>query len=332
MSLTLAEILADAPDIQTKVIVDEFRKSSFLFDNMPFDSMSYPDASGNGWVYSYSRVTTQASAATRLINVEFTPSEAKRTPYTVNLKILGGSFNIDRAVANTGYAAQHIAFQLEQKRKAVIALFNDLIINGDDGNDPVTNSQFDGLDVILTGSSTESATALATDIWDLSSSADIQTNYKDFLKAFEDWLTELDGVPSVLFMNKKVRSIMRMIAKLDSTYTSTLNSFGQQIDTYNGIPMIQLDEKPGATTAIIPVEDRTWGGVTVEDLSDIYAVRFGLDGFHGIVPSDKKSAISMYLPDLKLPGAVKLGELEFITAIALKATKAAGVFRNIKVA
>ena len=38
-----------------------------------------------------------------------------------------------------------------------------------------------------------------------------------------------------------------------------------------------------------------------------------------------------WLPDFSTSGAVKKGEVEMNAAIALKASKAAGVFRNIKV-
>ena len=41
--------------------------------------------------------------------------------------------------------------------------------------------------------------------------------------------------------------------------------------------------------------------------------------------------VQSWLPDFKTPGAVKSGEVEMVAAVALKATKAAAVLRNIKV-
>ena len=38
-----------------------------------------------------------------------------------------------------------------------------------------------------------------------------------------------------------------------------------------------------------------------------------------------------WLPDYRTAGAVKTGEVEMVAAVALKATKAAGVMRKIKV-
>ena len=66
-------------------------------------------------------------------------------------------------------------------------------------------------------------------------------------------------------------------------------------------------------------------------LTDLYAVRFGLDGFHGVsVPGQ---LINTWLPDFSTAGAVKTGEVEMgPVAVVLKATKAAAVLRNVKVA
>ena len=55
-----------------------------------------------------------------------------------------------------------------------------------------------------------------------------------------------------------------------------------------------------------------------------------MDGLHavsfaGVAP------VQTWLPDFSTSGAVKKGEVEMNAAIALKASKAAGVFRNIKV-
>jgi hypothetical protein len=66
-------------------------------------------------------------------------------------------------------------------------------------------------------------------------------------------------------------------------------------------------------------------------LTDLYAVRFGLDGFHG-VSTVGGQIVSQFMPDFTTALAVKRGEVEMgPVAVALKATKAAAVFRNIKV-
>jgi hypothetical protein len=82
---------------------------------------------------------------------------------------------------------------------------------------------------------------------------------------------------------------------------------------------------------VFAVTQNVKGGTGTGGLTDIYAVRFGLDGFHGVsVPGQ---LIKTWLPDFTLAGAVKKGEVEMgPVAVALKASRAAGVLRNVKVA
>jgi len=81
----------------------------------------------------------------------------------------------------------------------------------------------------------------------------------------------------------------------------------------------------------VDVHVSTAGGSGLGGLTDIYAVRFGLDAFHGVsVPGN---LINQWLPDFTTAGAVKKGEVEMgPVAVVLKASKAAGVLRNCKVA
>lgn len=55
--------------------------------------------------------------------------------------------------------------------------------------------EFDGLDAILTGSSTEYKDSIGLDI---SNSAMLDTNYKKFLDVLDEFLSGLDGKPDAL--------------------------------------------------------------------------------------------------------------------------------------
>ncbi|MFA5608306.1 MAG: major capsid protein [Leucobacter sp.] len=73
------------------------------------------------------------------------------------------------------------------------------------------------------------------------------------------------------------------------------------------------------------------GGAAGTGLTDLYAYRVGLDGFHG-VSTIGGELVQTWLPDFTKSGAVKRGEVELgPVAVALKATKAAAVLRNLKV-
>lgn len=316
MPVTLAQAALNVQDDIQIGVIDEFRKSSWLMDNLIFDDSVSPVGAGATLTYGYNRVKTQASAAFRALNAEYTPSEAEKERITVDLKVFGGSYQIDRVLAQLKGLVDEVQFQQAQKIKAASALFNDTAINGDSGVDA---NAFDGLDKALTGSSTE----VDFESIDLSTSALVTTNFQTFLDLVDEMLLTLDGAPSALLMNKKLFGKMRACARRASAYNTSLNEFGQQVEYYGTIPMVDLEEKPGTNNPVVPINGTT--GVT-----SLYAIRIGMDGFHGVSLSGQ-APLFANLPDFSQAGAVKSGDVEMVAAIALKSTKAACVARNIKV-
>lgn len=315
MAVTLAQARLNVQDDLQMGIIDEFRKSNFLLDNLTFDDCVSPTGGGATLTYGYTRLVTQPTAAFRAVNTEYTPSEVSKQRYTVDLKVFGGSYEIDRIIAGMGGIADEVALQASQKVKAASALFNDTVINGDSSTDA---NAFDGLEVALTGSDTEFNTTTAID---LSTSAQVTANYMQFLDMLDEFLTTLDGTPSALMGNTKMCAKLRAVARRAGMYQTTQNDFGQTVEYYGNIPFVDLGAKAGSNEDIV----ETSSGET-----SLYAVRFGLDGFHAISMAGQPP-VRTWLPDFSTAGAVKKGEVEMVAAVALKATKAAGVFRKIKV-
>ena len=231
----------------------------------------------------------------------------------VDLKVFGGAFDIDRVLASTGGIVDEVQFQLQQNVKATQALFSDMVINGDTVSDAYG---FDGLDKALTGSDTEAETSV-----DLSTSALITENYMQFLDELDEMIAKLDGVPSCLLGNSAMMAKLRAVARRASMYQTDKDNWGNIVEYYGGIPLIDLGAKSGSTDPII---------ATQNGKTSLYAVRLGLDGFHAVSMAGQ-SPIKTWLPDFTTAGAVKKGEVEMVAAVALKASKAAAVLRNIKV-
>jgi hypothetical protein len=316
MAITLADVQKNIQDGVVSLVIDEFRKQNFLLDRLTFDDAVSPLGGGATWTYGYTRVTTQATAEGRAIGSDYTAQEAKKDRYTTDLKILGGSYSIDRALAATGGIVSEVEFQQAQKIKAVQALFNDWAINGDSGADA---KQFDGLAKILTGSGTEFNTTTAID---LSTGANITTNAQAFLDLLDAFIKTLDGQPTALMGNSAVMMKIRAVARRAAVYNITKDTWGQQVEAYGPIPLIDLGDKPGSTNPVVP----TVNGETV-----LYAARLGLDGFHGVSFAGQPP-IKVITPDFGRSEAVQTGAVEMIASVALKATKAAAVFKKIKVA
>ena len=325
MAITLQEAKVGMADKVDQNVVDTFRRSSLLLDNLVFDNAISPGTGGSTLTYGYIQLKTPSTAAVRQINSEYTAGEAKREEKTTKAVVMGGKFQIDRVLIGTAGAVDELAFQAEQKIKATANYFNNLVINGNSaGSGNGVLNTFDGLNKLLTGAETEITSAV-----DVSTSALMDSNYNALLDEVDGFLSTLEGKPSMLLMNNKMLTKMRAAARRAGYYSKTRDEFGRQVETYNDIPMYDMGKYyNGANTVdIIP---ETAATSSAEGKTDIYAVSIGLDGFHGISPTGSK-VVNSYMPDLNEPGAVKDGEVELVAGVALKNTNKAGVLRGIKI-
>ena len=316
MAVTLAQARLNVQDDLQAGIIDEFAKSSFILNNIPFADVVSPTGGGATLTYAYTRQITQPTAAFRKVNAEYTPSEVQKQRYTTDLKVFGGSFEIDRIIAGMGGIVDEVTWQANQKVKAASALFSDTIINGNTSTDA---DVFDGLDVALTGSATE-VNAGGTAI-DLSTSEKVTANWQAFLDVLDEFLGELDGTPDALLVNAKMAAKLRAVARRASMYQTTKDNWGRQVEMYGNIPFVDVGAKAGSNAPII---------ATNSNETSIYAVRFGMDAFHAISMAGQPP-VKIWLPEFTSAGAVKKGEVEMVAGCALKTTKSCGVLRKIKV-
>ncbi len=159
MAITLAQAKVGMANKVDQQVIDEFRRGSILMDKLIFDDTVSPGTGGSTLVYGYTQLKTPATAGFRDINTEYTPQVADRQTKSVELKVFGGTFDIDRVIADTSGAVNEVDFQLKEKVKATINLFHNAVINGDK-----SVKGFDGLDKMLVGSSTEINTESVIDL------------------------------------------------------------------------------------------------------------------------------------------------------------------------
>lgn len=317
MAITLEEAKKNVQDDLQMGVIDEFQKSNWILEHIPFDDAVSPTGGGATPTYSYTRLKTQPTAEFREINTEYTPSEVTKERHTVDIKVFGGSYEIDRVIANFGGIVGEVELQQAQKIKAAQALFNDTFINGDVG---VNTKCFDGLDKALTGSSTEYNTEK---VIDLSTSDLVTKNYHYFIDALDEFLGGLDGTPSFIGGNNKLISKIRACARRAGMYQVSTDNWGRQVEHYGDIPFVDFKTKPGTNDEVVKIDG-------TDGTTSLYVGRLAMDGLHavsfaGVAP------VRVWLPDFSTAGAVKKGEVEMNAAIALKSSRAAGVFRKIKV-
>ncbi len=321
MAITLADAKVGMADKVDQQIVDMFRRSSLLLDNMVFDNVISPGTCGSTLTYGYIQLKTPSTAGVRTVGGEYTPGEAKKEKKTTSAIIMGGAFQMDRVLQSTSGAADEMAFQAEQKIKATANYFHNLVINGTSestGEDFVTGT-FDGLKKLLTGTENELTSAVS-----LKTSTELDSNYNAFLDEMDSFISCLDGTPSMLLMNRAMLVKLRSIARRAGYYDRAQDDFGRTVETYAGVPMVDMGKFYNGTAVqdVIPTD--------AQGKTCIYAVSLGLDGFHGISPMGD-GVIQSYLPDLNSPGAVKTGEVELVAGVALKNTLKAAVLKGIAI-
>lgn len=324
MPTSLAQAALNAQTDLDVAVIDEFRTNPLL-DLMVFDDAVNPAGGGGTLTYGYRRLATAPTAGFRAVNAEYAPTEVTTSQVNVDLKILGGSFQVDRVLAKVGPAASGaVALNMSQKIKATQAVFGDAVINGDSA---VTANSFDGLSKALAGSTTED-----TVLVDLTGVQDQTWAFK-VLSVVDDLVSQMDGDVSAILGNRKLVNLIRAAARLTSMYTREPGPRATYVERYGNAVLVDTGLKAGSATDVIPVNvaDPDGAGPLVAGSTALYAVRIGLDGFHGVSTAGGQ-LVAQYAPDFTTPGAVKTGEVELgPVAVALKATKAAAVKRNIKV-
>lgn len=244
MVVTLAQAQQNAQTDLDVSVIDEFRTNQIM-DLLQFDDAVNPAGGGATLTYGYRRLVALTDAAFRAINSEYTPSEVTTEQFTVDLKVLGGSFQIDRVLSRIGpRASGEVALQMGQKIKATQAKFGDSVINGDSDADP---DGFDGLSKALRGSTTED-----TDLHDWSDTMDEAQSFQ-VLEDLDEFLALLNGEPGAIIGNRRAIAKIRSAARRTSQYTRTPGPGATSLESYGNARLIDAGQKAGTNTDVITV-------------------------------------------------------------------------------
>lgn len=335
MSMTLEEIKKGMSDKVFGKIVDIFLRESAILQKLPFDDCVSASGGGSTMTYKYLRKVLPATAQFRKLNGEYTASMATKKEYEAALAIMGGEVKLDRVLNKVAGKYDNLAYQIEEHIKAVVSLFHYTLVNGDAVTTAATDApEFEGLDSMLAGTSTEFNAGKSID---LSNITNLKNNADEFYEALM-LLVQTTGADALL-MNTDMITKVQTVARVLGYKTETEEAFGKRAVSLDGVRFMDLQnhytvqEGIAVPNAVVKKNlTRTVGGAEATGLTDIYAVKFDVnDGFHGI-SLNGSAVIEQFLPDFNAPGVVKQAEVEMIAATVLKNTQHAGVLRNIKIA
>ncbi len=338
MPVTLAQAQVNVQNDIDYAVIDNLRRYSWLMDQVTFDDSVNPGTGGATLTYGYTRLTAAAAAGFRAYNTEFTPGQATRSRFTVDLKPLGGAFTIDRDLANLGAAASNeITFQMQQLLTSIKIRFEQELMLGDTSVDA---TGFDGLSKALTGTVTEKTAGYIAGSadWKAATIAGNIATANTRLDELDDFLSLIvpshtgsgdQGQPGAvppgtraILGNTKLIARIRSMARTASLYTSDKDDLGRLVESYNGWNLVDIGDRYDGSAPIIPISSNA---------TDLYAVTFGLDAFHGVSKANS-DLVRTWMPDFTVAGAVKSGEAQMgPIAMVLKNTKSAGVLRAITV-
>lgn len=331
MAMTLAEMKAGMSDKVSQQIVDIFLRESEILQLLPFDNCVSPQG-GSTLTYSYIQKKLPSVAAFRALNAEYTANQATVEKKSAGLKIFGGKFQIDRVLKQAEGPWNNMAYQIREKVLAAISLFHYTMINGDA---TTRNTEFDGLDKMLAGTSTEYNTGASIDI---STMTQLKANADQLYEQIQLLIKNTSA--DALLMNSAMITKVQTMARILGYKTESEEAFGRKVTSMDGVRFMDLGKHYTVASTTVTGNDCVNAGISrtiaggstaTTGLTDIYAVKFDVnDGFHAASLTGN-SAIRQYLPDFNAPGAVKDGEVEMVAATVLKNTAHAGVLRNIKI-
>ncbi|MBR3927733.1 MAG: phage capsid protein [Clostridia bacterium] len=323
MPMTLNEMKVGMADKVTQYVVDTFIRESEILELLPFDNSVSPTGGGSTLTYGYVQKKLPSATAFRAINTEYAPSQATTEKKSVELKVFGGAFEMDRVLHESEGIYNNLSYQMEEKIKSAIGTFHNAMINGDAA---VNANEFDGLDKFLVGQKTEYN---ADGTIDLSTMALLKENADVFYEALLKLINSTDA--SAIMCNEGMKTKIQTVARILGYKTESEQAFGRTITTIGENNVRIIDLKNVVTVEGGNAVEKPVIGVSAEGMTDIFAVKFDvMNGFHGVTITGNK-AIHQYMPDFNTPGAVKKGEVEMVACVALKNVKAAGVLRNVKI-
>jgi HK97 family phage major capsid protein len=242
MALTKAQAGLLSNDMLMRGVIETIVKESQILSFLPFMEVV-------GTNLSYNREATMPDVSFYAPGDTWTEATPTYSRHTANLTILGGDADVDNFLQQTYADANDIEAEVIANRaKSIAHKFSNTFLNGDTATDPMA---FNGIHKLIPAGQTLTMGA----------------NGGSLTLAKLDELIDAvkPGRPELLLMSKRTRRKLKDLRRSAGYMLETsINQFGQQVETYDGIPLVVDD---------FVKDDRAVG--TGTNMSTIYALKFG---------------------------------------------------------
>lgn len=263
MAMTLADKANLEKDPLLKGIYEGLMEHSFIMEKLPFETIGslqrkvdrWKELPGVGW---------------RRVNDGYTESTGTVEQIMESLYIFGGDIDIDNVILNSkDMITDPRALQIKMKLRAMAYEFNEVFIHGDQAVNPKT---FDGLKVRVAALPASQTISTGCDI----TRANRTANAHLFLDLLDEGIAAIDGKPDLILMNRNVKLAFKSILRRADLLDHTKDRYDRKVDTYDGIPFIDLGYKADQSTLVI---DDDFDGVV--NNTSIFMVKFGSEEYMG---------------------------------------------------
>jgi HK97 family phage major capsid protein len=240
MAMTKAQAASLSNDILLRGVVETIVMESAILSFLPFMEIT-------GTSLSYTRETTMPAVGFYDVGATWAEATPTYTKAAANLTILGGDADVDNFLQATFTDTNDIEAEVIASRaKAVAHKFSETFITGTGAA-----SSFSGINALIPAGQT------------LSMGTNGGALTLDKLDELIDMVKP--GKPELLLMSKRTRRQLKQQRRSAGYMLETsINQFGQQVETYDGIPLVVDDFVP----------DNVAQGTGV-NTSSIYALKFG---------------------------------------------------------
>lgn len=268
MAWTYAEFSKIETDPLRKSIIDTLLYRVNMLEKIPWETIGQLST-------AVIRIQDLPSVGFRAINAGYTESTGHLEQKVEHIALLGGDIDTDKAYARAkNTVADARALMQDLMLKAMAYHMNYVFIEGDPTSDPYS---FKGIrkrvDDIYAEGYTEQKFACPTTAGDGFLLSTAETH--NFLDGLYKLIYVTKDKPDYLLMSQKCLLAVNSALRREKLLGNDKDMFGRWVDTFMGIPLVDMGYKADQSTQIITDTEADTGEPGSSECTSIYAVKFG---------------------------------------------------------
>jgi hypothetical protein len=293
MAVTLTQQEYLTQDTLRKGVISTFAENSAVLRYLPFLTI-------NSNSYVYNREDTLPGSNFRAVGDNYSENAGTVSQSTETLKIMGGSFDVDRYLTITQNTNDIKAIQTAMLAKSIALDFDAAFFAGDAAS---ADTEFDGLVNRLSGDQV------------IDGGDDALT-----LAEVDELIDATKGEPDVIYCDKAIiRKINNLMRAENQSLEYVDGQFGRKIPMYAGIPLVAVGEDSSGTPILN--DNSSAPGYT------IYGVQFGVDKVVGL----QAEPLKVIDHGLYNGGVLQRVTMEWICSFIMAGPKSAAMLSNVTI-